>query len=119
MAEFAYCKTSKNSTNLTMGILIGIDIGGTKMLVAALDSEMNILQRRRLETPEDPLEAMDQLHAMITEVSGGEEVIGIGCSIGGPIDIAAGTVSPLNMKRWRDIPMKQIMEERWACEWAV
>lgn len=98
-----------------MGIYIAIDIGGTKMMTAAVDADMRILRRTKQPTPLDLKAGLDQLNAMIAEVAAGEALLGIGMAIGGPIDIPAGTVSPLNMPQWRDVPMRQLMETRWAC----
>ncbi|MEM0996692.1 MAG: ROK family protein [Bacteroidota bacterium] len=103
-----------------MGIYIGIDIGGTKMMVAAVSPNFGpghtaLGGRRKAPTPADPDAAQACLEAMIAEVAGDEEIIGIGCAIGGPIDLVAGTVSPLNMPRWRGIPMKKRMEDRYGC----
>lgn len=98
-----------------MGIYVGIDIGGTKMMAAAVDTEMKILRRSKESTPEDLQQGIDQLHAMIEKVAEMEEILGIGLAIGGPIDIPAGTVSPLNQKQWRKVPLRKIMEARWGC----
>lgn len=98
-----------------MGIHIGIDIGGTKMMAAAVDADMHMLRRCKEPTPEDLQAGLDQLHAMIGQVAGGDTIRGIGMAIGGPIDIAAGTVSPLNQPQWRDVPLRQILEERYGC----
>lgn len=98
-----------------MGIYIAIDMGGTKMMAAAVNEEMEILRRCKYPTPEDLQEGLDRMHAMVTEVAAGESILGIGAAVGGPIDIAAGTVSPLNQRQWRNVPLKQIMEDRWGC----
>jgi glucokinase len=98
-----------------MGIHIGIDIGGTKMMVAAVDAGMRILRRCKAATPASLQAGLDQLDTMIAEMAAGERVLGIGLAIGGPIDLAAGTVSPLNQPEWRDVPLKRMMEERWGC----
>lgn len=98
-----------------MPIHIAIDIGGTKMMAAAIGEGMKILRRVKNPTPLSLESGLSQLDAMIAEVAEGQEIAGIGMSIGGPIDIGAGTVSPLNQPEWRDVPMKQMMEERWGC----
>lgn len=98
-----------------MGVYIAIDIGGTKMMAAAVNRHIHILSRTIAATPRDLQAGLDQLQAMIAEVAAGEEVLGIGMAIGGPIDIPAGTVSPLNQPQWRDVPMQQLMETRWGC----
>lgn len=50
---------------------------------------------------------MSVLAALITEVMEGgprPEAVGIGCA--GPLDLAAGTVSPVNMPSWRGFPLR-------------
>jgi glucokinase len=103
-----------------MGIYIGIDIGGTKMMVAAVGSDFGpgrreILRRRKEPTPQGLQAGLDQLFAMIEEIAAGEKILGIGMSIGGPIDLAAGTVSPLNQPEWREVPLKRMVEARYGC----
>jgi glucokinase len=98
-----------------MGVYIGIDIGGTKMMVAAVDAEMRILRRVKAATPLNLQEGLEQLYALIDDMAEKEEILGLGMAIGGPIDIAAGTVSPLNLPEWRDVPIRQLLETRYGC----
>lgn len=98
-----------------MGIHIGIDIGGTKMMAAAVNASMQVIRRCKAPTPEDLQAGLDQLQAMVAEVAAGEQILGIGLAIGGPIDLAAGTVSPLNQPQWRDVPLKRMLEDRYGC----
>lgn len=96
-----------------MGVYIGFDIGGTKMMAAAVTEDMEVLRRCKEFTPVDLQEGLDQIHTMIARVAEGDEILGIGMAIGGPIDLEAGTVSPLNQKQWRGVPIRQMMEERY------
>jgi predicted NBD/HSP70 family sugar kinase len=43
----------------------------------------------------------------------------MGAAIGGPLDWERGIVSPLHQPAWRNVPLKQIMEERWNCPFYV
>ena len=96
-----------------MSIYIGLDIGGTKFMVAAADATGKILRRARQSTPTDLDEGLNLLHRMIAGVAQGEEVAGVGAAIGGPLDWQTGVVSPLHQPQWRDVPLKQIIEARW------
>jgi predicted NBD/HSP70 family sugar kinase len=98
---------------------VGLDIGGTKLLVAAADGEGNILRRVRRPTPTDLEEGIALLHDMIAEVAGPNTPTAIGGAIGGPLDWEQGVVSPLHQPSWRDVPLKAIMEERWECPFYV
>src|SRR5215470_9849094 len=79
-----------------MSIYIGLDIGGTKLMVAAADGAGSLLRRTRGPTPLDLEQGLDALHQMIVEVAQGEPVAAIGAAIGGPLDAEQGVVSPLH-----------------------
>jgi glucokinase len=100
-------------------VYIGLDIGGTKFMVAAADEKGTILRRVRESTPPGLAEGLKLLHQMIGEVAQGEEIGGIGAAIGGPLAWEQGVVSPLHQPEWRDVPLKEIMEERWGCPFYV
>jgi predicted NBD/HSP70 family sugar kinase len=102
-----------------MTIFIGLDIGGTKIMVAAADEKGNIVHRKRASTPINLEDGLNVLHRMIEEVSKGEEVQAIGAAIGGPVDWRNGIVSPLHQSTWREVPLKQIMEAQWDCPFFV
>ena len=102
-----------------MPIFIGLDIGGTKLMVAAADGEGRIVRRVRAPTPPGLDDGLDQLHRMIAEVAVGAPIAGIGAAIGGPLDPVRGTVSPLHQPEWRDVPLKALMEQRWGCPFAI
>jgi predicted NBD/HSP70 family sugar kinase len=98
---------------------IGLDIGGTKLMVAAGDGAGQIFRRVRAPTPLALDEGLALLHQLIAEVAGAEPVAGIGAAIGGPLDAQSGVVSPLHQPEWRDVPLKAIMERRWGCPFWV
>lgn len=102
-----------------MATYIGLDIGGTKLMVAAGDDNCTILRRVRAPTPAPLEEGLELLHQMIAEVAEGAAIAGIGAAIGGPLDAARGIVSPLHQPAWRNVPLKQMMEARWGCPFAV
>ncbi|HOS43168.1 MAG TPA: ROK family protein, partial [Armatimonadota bacterium] len=102
-----------------MPVYIGLDIGGTKCMVAAADAAGRELARARAETPTGLREGLDLLHAMIARVAGDAPIAGIGAAIGGPLDYATGLVSPLHQPEWRAVPLKAIMEARYGCPCAV
>jgi predicted NBD/HSP70 family sugar kinase len=102
-----------------MAVYIGLDIGGTKFMVAAGDESGKILRRLRAKTSASLEADLACLHGMIAEVSAGEGILGMGAAIGGPLDWERGIVSPLHQPAWRDVPLKAIMETRWGCPFHV
>ena len=102
-----------------MEVFVGLDIGGTKIMVAAADREGNILRRVRRETSTTLQDDLNNIHSMIEEVAGGEKILGMGAAIGGPLDWENGIVSPLHQPDWRNVPLKAMMEEKWGCPFQV
>jgi predicted NBD/HSP70 family sugar kinase len=98
-----------------MEVVIGLDIGGTKIMVAAADREGNILRRTRMTTSISLEEDLKNINNMIAEVTGADMIMGMGAAIGGPLDWEQGIVSPLHQPAWRNIPLKAIMESKWGC----
>jgi predicted NBD/HSP70 family sugar kinase len=102
-----------------MPLSIGLDIGGTKLIVAAADDSGRIARQVRHATPRGLDEGLELLHAMIREVAGDAPIGGMGAAIGGPLDWEQGVVSPLHQPEWRAVPLKAIMEQRYGCPFYV
>lgn len=102
-----------------MAVLVGLDIGGTKIMVASADHEGNILRRARTDTSASLEADLENINRMIAHVALEEELLGMGAAIGGPLDWERGIVSPLHQPAWRNIPLKEIMEARWNCPFHV
>src|SRR5262245_9017784 len=102
-----------------MPISIGLDIGGTKLMVAAADDSGRLLRRAYAPTPLDLDQALQALHQMIVEGAQRQPIAAIGAAIGGPLDADRGIVSPLHQPEWRAVPLKTIMEQRWGCPFSV
>ena len=102
-----------------MAVYIGLDIGGTKIMVAAADRAGNILRRARTGTSTSLEEDLANINRMITEVAEEDRIMGMGAAIGGPLDWERGIVSPLHQPAWRNISLKAIMEEKWDCPFHV
>lgn len=102
-----------------MAVFVGLDIGGTKIMVAAANREGNILRRARIATSTSLDEDLTNINNMIAEVVGKAQILGMGAGIGGPLDWEQGIVSPLHQPAWRNIPLKAIMEGKWGCPFQV
>ena len=102
-----------------MTVFVGLDIGGTKIMVAAADREGNILRRARADTSTSLETDLANINRMIAEVAAEEEIMGMGAAIGGPLDWEQGIVSPLHQPAWRNVPLKAMMEFKWGCAFRV
>ncbi|NUW30339.1 ROK family protein [Nonomuraea sp. SMC257] len=93
-----------------MGRVLAIDIGGTKLAAALVDADGSAARSATRPTPRT--EVMAALAGLIGEVVGDGPAplaVGIGCA--GPINLADGTVSPVNMPSWRQYPLRDEVRE--------
>ena len=91
-------------------LTLALDIGGTKIAVGLTDPAGELVHKAIKPTPKDQ-EAehvwglVSQMIADATKAATGAiHAVGIGCA--GPIDAAAGTVSPINIASWRGFPLR-------------
>jgi glucokinase len=98
------------------GLVLGLDIGGTKLAAGVVDASGHVLSFRVTPTepergPEDGLARLFELgHAAIADAGGAVDAVGIGS--GGPLDPFAGVlVAPPHLTGWRDVPVRARAEE--------
>ncbi|MFV0131122.1 ROK family protein [Streptomyces sp. HMX112] len=91
-------------------LVAALDIGGTKIAGALVDGSGRILLRAQGPTPagEDGETVMDAVEAVLARLTASPlwaraGAVGIGSA--GPVDAAAGTVSPVNIPGWRGYPL--------------
>jgi len=93
---------------------LAIDIGGTKIAVGLVDGDGTLVHNARLPTPNGDAETVwavvDSLTTEALAMAGGR-VRGAGIACGGPIDLASGTVSPINITEWQRFPIVERVSE--------
>ncbi|MFF9211837.1 MULTISPECIES: ROK family protein [unclassified Streptomyces] len=87
-----------------------LDIGGTKIAGAVVDTEGRVVVRAERPTPAhgSAQTAMAAVTAVLDELSTHRwwrSVTCLGIASAGPVDTVAGTVSPVNIPAWRDFPL--------------
>ena len=99
-----------------MGIYVGFDIGGTKCAAVTgieKDGELTILRREAFATPADQQAALDRLCALAEKLAGGQEILGIGISSGGPMDADKGELcNPPNLPGWHGISLTDYAQQK-------
>lgn len=86
---------------------VGIDIGGTKIAGALVDIDGNIVAESKVPTPaQDPDALVDAVVALVTELSLGKEVLGIGVAAAGFIDADQANIIYAPNLSWRNEPFK-------------
>jgi glucokinase len=104
---------------------VGFDLGGTKMLAAALDQKFNVIASRRKKTRGDQTAiTLERIEALIRKMLDEHELdpariagIGIGCP--GPVEWQTGVVRVAVNLGWKDVPVGKFLSDRFGCPVAV
>lgn len=89
-------------------LTLAIDIGGTKIAVGLVDDAGTLVHQQKLPTPDGDAESIwAVVDSLITEAlaTAGRRVRGAGIASAGPINLATGTVSPINITAWQCFPI--------------
>ncbi|CQB51982.1 ROK [Syntrophomonas zehnderi OL-4] len=99
--------------------IIGIDIGGSKVLTGILDKTGRVLTRKKETTCSQgqPGEVMDQVAGMIELMKdelgiGAQDILGIGAGVPGPLDYYRGVVLESPNLRWPEYPAGSELNKR-------
>lgn len=97
-------------------LVAALDIGGTKIAGALVDGDGNLLVRAQRPTParegaEAVMGAVDEVLGELTASPFWERAGSAGIGSAGPVDAAAGTVSPVNVPGWRDFPLVERVQK--------
>ena len=91
-------------------LTLALDIGGTKIAAGLVDPVGSLVHAVKLPTPnhlgaeEVWATVQDVITQTIAVAGGGVDAVGIASA--GPIDVEAGTVSPINIAAWRGFPLR-------------
>jgi glucokinase len=100
-------------------VVIGVDIGGTRVRAASLSQHLEIIARKETLTDDERgLEAtLKTIKNMVREVlpTDGSKVAGIGVSAPGPLNPLTGVVvAPPNLKGWHNVPLGDILHKEFG-----
>jgi glucokinase len=97
-------------------MILGLDIGGTKLAAGLVTLDGQLLNQQRVPTPptDDPeivwSAVVKLVQNQLKTVNTKTEVKAIGTGCGGPMLYPQGIVSPLHIPAWRDFPLKERLE---------
>jgi len=99
------------------GLILAIDIGGTKIAIGLVDSDGNVLTADRTPSPANELgdamwDALNRLADSVLASAGNPELAGIGVGCAGPMIWPEGIVSPTNIIGWREFPLGRKLQQR-------
>ena len=91
---------------------VGIDIGGTKILVAASPNGRRMVRSQKIATPASSRAGVDAMVDLVHEVAGAKPVASIGVSSPGPLDLARGIITTPPNLPWHNVEIKRLLEKR-------
>lgn len=99
---------------MSKGLYLGIDMGGTHIKMAIVNSDGSIIEETLLDTDikEKPLNILKSIVKKAKELENYSKVLSIGVGIAGDIDVKTGKLrfSP-NLPAWKNVPLKSILEK--------
>ena len=99
--------------------VIGVDLGGTKILAGSIDGEGRVLDRREIPTPTGSQAELLEGIAAAIEPLAGDGVAALGFGIPSVIDRKTGQALGSNNIPLEDIALGQVMSERFGVPAAV
>jgi glucokinase len=106
-----------NNEFSSSGLIVGVDIGGTKVAAGLVDAAGQILRRSELpmHTSGTAAEGMTAVHAVIRAVIGNDSVTAIGVASPGPLDLPNGlVVDAPNLPCWRNFPLRATIQQAYG-----
>jgi len=105
------------------GIVLGIDLGGSKLALALGTPEGRVLARSRRPTEpsgdpkQDIARIVESARALLAEAgTSAEQLDAVGISVPGPADVLSGRVlDAANLPGWRDVPIAAELRAALGC----
>ncbi len=100
------------------GVVVGVDIGGTKVLAGVVDDAGRVVRTALRTTPGRRVvtsRVEDALVEAILEAAGGAPLAGVGVAAAGFVDSAGERVMFAPHLPWQGEPLKDLLEERLGC----
>ena len=100
-------------------IVVGIDLGATKIGLGLIDPDNHLLATHRLPTnaSDGPHSALERIAQTIdefkTRLPAGQHIAAVGVCCPGPLDHQTGVIfDPPNLTGWRNVPFRDMLSSR-------
>jgi glucokinase len=102
---------------MATGLVLGVDVGGTKVLAGVVDAGGTVRATAHRSTPERrvaPEMVEDALVEAVLEAAGGAPIAAVGVAAAGFVDAHGTAVQFAPHLPWRGEPLRDNLAERWA-----
>jgi len=96
-----------------VSLTCGVDVGGTKIAGAIVDTDGSVLEEHRVESPATDTEAIeDAIADLVAELASRHEIEAVGVGAAGYISASRSEVMFAPNLAWRDVDLRSELEER-------
>ncbi|HYI51145.1 MAG TPA: ROK family protein [Microbacterium sp.] len=104
----------------TRALALAVDLGGTKVEAALVDADGAVVSGSSHRSPTGRDATREHIadavclvaEAAVAGIDVGDRLIGIGIGSAGPVDLASGSVAPLNLPAAAGLPVVALLRER-------
>ncbi len=98
--------------------VVGMDIGGTKMMAAVFDSDFNIVgvckKKSKTKSRERSEDRIVKIIETAIEAAGSPKISGIGVGSPGPLDPDTGVIIDTPNLGWKNFPLAEMLRKRFG-----
>ncbi|MGA0878050.1 MAG: ROK family protein [Ilumatobacteraceae bacterium] len=92
--------------------ILAVDIGGSKLAAGVVTPRGEVMLRDRVPTPaRDPWPQLAGLIKRLRAAADDFTLVACGVACGGPMDLLAATVSPLNVPSWKEFALRDAVAD--------
>lgn len=96
-------------------MILTIDVGGTKVLIATFDNDGKIQKSKKIKTPQDYAEFLVETKKAVVETLDGESPEACSIALPGSINRKEGIVIAFGNLPWKNIPIKEDLSQFIDC----
>src|SRR4051794_2167770 len=89
---------------------VGVDIGGTKTLIAVFSDEGKIIDEQKIQTPPEYTDFLKAIEPILGELRQKYTLTHACCAIPGSVDRSHGIGHRFGNLTWKDVPIKNDFE---------
>ena len=93
---------------------IGVDIGGSKILVVAGDDKHRIIRHAKVKTPESSAQGVTEIIHLIEQVAGGDKIKAVFVASPGPLDRKAGRILKTPNMTWEPVDIVRKLKSHFS-----
>ena len=97
-----------------MSYVVAVDVGGTEIKSALVDSDFNVIETATAPTPKADttgVETVKAISAIVAEFGKTQKVEAVGLAVPGALDEPAGTSRWSGNLQWKNLPIRKLLED--------